>query len=130
MVCSFIFFLVTSYINIKGDVFKDQSINQSNKFIAVCTVKNVTEIADLYTISCHKHNTRPLEIVLEHLKAVDLQKQLRQPALTLASIKLSSSDCEALEEIFKRVSVKLRTALILGLGRNFNIYKTLELVRI
>lgn len=68
-----------------------------------CLVKSISEIAELYVMSCRKHKTKPLQTVLDHLKGVELNKQQRQPVLSLKSIKLAASDCEALEEIFKRV---------------------------
>ncbi|CAD6997106.1 unnamed protein product [Ceratitis capitata] len=58
-------------------------------------------------MSCRKHKTKPLQTVLDHLKGVELNKQQRQPVLSLKSIKLAASDCEALEEIFKRVQYKV-----------------------
>lgn len=73
-------------------------------FFIASTVKSISEIAELYITSCHKHQTLPLPSVLEHLKTVDIQNELRQPSLSLKSVKLTPSDCEALEEIFKRVS--------------------------
>ena len=74
-------------------------------FITVFMVKSISEIAELYTASCQKHKTKPLQSILDHLKAVDLTKQIRrQPLLSLKSIKLAPSDCEALEEVLKRVS--------------------------
>ncbi|KAI8119367.1 Protein phosphatase 1 regulatory subunit 37 [Lucilia cuprina] len=73
----------------------------------ICMVKSISEIAELYITSCQKHNTKPLQSILDHLKAVDLTKQLRrQPLLSLKSIKLAPSDCEALEEVLKRVQYK------------------------
>uniref|UniRef100_A0A1A9WM43 Uncharacterized protein n=1 Tax=Glossina brevipalpis TaxID=37001 RepID=A0A1A9WM43_9MUSC len=81
-------------------------LEPANPWEHVCMVKSISEIAELYVTSCQKHNTKPLQCVLEHLKGVDLQNQLRQPLLSLKSIKLRPSDCEALEEVFKRVQYK------------------------
>ncbi|XP_075151623.1 uncharacterized protein LOC142225680 isoform X2 [Haematobia irritans] len=69
-------------------------------------VKSISEIAELYVTSCLKHNTKPLQCILDHLKVVDLTEQLRQPLLSLKSIELAPSDCEALEEVLKRVQYK------------------------
>ncbi|XP_037959402.1 protein phosphatase 1 regulatory subunit 37-like [Teleopsis dalmanni] len=71
-----------------------------------CMVKSISEITELYVLSCYKHNTKPLPVILEHLKGVETNKQLRQGQLSLKSIQLSPSDCEALEEVFKRVQYK------------------------
>uniref|UniRef100_A0A1A9URL9 Uncharacterized protein n=1 Tax=Glossina austeni TaxID=7395 RepID=A0A1A9URL9_GLOAU len=81
-------------------------LEPANPWEHVCMVKSISEIAELYVTSCQKHNTKPLQCVLEHLKGVDLQNQLRQPLLSLKSVKLRPSDCEALEEVFKRVQYK------------------------
>uniref|UniRef100_A0A1I8NDN1 Leucine Rich repeat protein n=1 Tax=Musca domestica TaxID=7370 RepID=A0A1I8NDN1_MUSDO len=81
-------------------------LEPANPWEHVCMVKSISEIAELYMTSCHKHNTKPLQCILDHLKAVDLTKQLRQPLLSLKSIQLAPSDCEALEEVLKRVQYK------------------------
>ncbi|XP_037828832.1 serine-rich adhesin for platelets isoform X2 [Lucilia sericata] len=82
-------------------------LEPANPWEHVCMVKSISEIAELYITSCQKHNTKPLQSILDHLKAVDLTKQLRrQPLLSLKSIKLAPSDCEALEEVLKRVQYK------------------------
>lgn len=78
-------------------------------------VKSISEIAELYVMSCRKHKAKPLQTVLDHLKGVELNKQQRQPVLSLKAIKLAASDCEALEEIFKRV---IDTFDIGGLRKN------------
>lgn len=67
-------------------------------------VKSISEIAELYVMSCQKHKTKPLQTILDHLKIVELNKTIRQPLLSLKSIKMAPSDCEALEEVFKRVN--------------------------
>ncbi|XP_073824621.1 uncharacterized protein isoform X2 [Musca autumnalis] len=81
-------------------------LEPANPWEHVCMVKSISEIAELYMTSCHKHNTKPLQCILDHLKAVDLTKQLRQPLLSLKSTQLAPSDCEALEEVLKRVQYK------------------------
>ncbi|XP_061397198.1 uncharacterized protein LOC133332843, partial [Musca vetustissima] len=81
-------------------------LEPANPWEHVCLVKSISEIAELYMTSCHKHNTKPLPCILDHLKAVDLTKQLRQPLLSLKSTQLAPSDCEALEEVLKRVQYK------------------------
>ncbi|XP_065358025.1 serine-rich adhesin for platelets [Calliphora vicina] len=82
-------------------------LEPANPWEHVCMIKSISEIAELYITSCQKHNTKPLQSILDHLKAVNLTKQLRrQPLLSLKSIKLAPSDCEALEEVLKRVQYK------------------------
>ncbi|XP_017464973.1 PREDICTED: serine-rich adhesin for platelets isoform X2 [Rhagoletis zephyria] len=81
-------------------------LEPANPWGQACLVKSISEIAELYVMSCRKHKTKPLQTVLDHLKGVELNKQQRQPVLSLKSIKLAASDCEALEEIFKRVQYK------------------------
>ncbi|KAM7353513.1 uncharacterized protein ACRADG_005545 isoform 1-T5 [Cochliomyia hominivorax] len=82
-------------------------LEPANPWEHVDMVKSISEIAELYITSCQKHNTKPLPSILDHLKAVDLTKKLsRQPLLSLKSIKLAPSDCEALEEVLKRVQYK------------------------
>ncbi|XP_054743883.1 serine-rich adhesin for platelets isoform X1 [Anastrepha obliqua] len=81
-------------------------LEPANPWGQACLVKSISEIAELYVMSCRKHKTKPLQTVLDHLKGVELNKQQRQPLLSLKSIKLAASDCEALEEIFKRVQYK------------------------
>uniref|UniRef100_A0A1I8PU86 Uncharacterized protein n=1 Tax=Stomoxys calcitrans TaxID=35570 RepID=A0A1I8PU86_STOCA len=81
-------------------------LEPANPWKHVCMVKSISEIAELYMTSCLKHNTKPLQYILDHLKAVDITKQLRQPVLSLKSIDLAPSDCEALEEVLKRVQYK------------------------
>lgn len=90
-------------------------------------MKSISEIAELYVMSCRKHKTKPLQTVLDHLKGVELNKQQRQPLLSLKTIKLAASDCEALEEIFKRVIDTFDTG---GLRKNIvvNIYFSRPLV--
>uniref|UniRef100_A0A034V9K0 Protein phosphatase 1 regulatory subunit 37 n=1 Tax=Bactrocera dorsalis TaxID=27457 RepID=A0A034V9K0_BACDO len=81
-------------------------LEPANPWGQACLVKSISEIAELYVMSCRKHKTKPLQTVLDHLKGVELNKQQRQPVLSLKTIKLAASDCEALEEIFKRVQYK------------------------
>ncbi|KAH8248839.1 hypothetical protein KR032_003547 [Drosophila birchii] len=71
----------------------------------VCLVQSIAEIVDLYVDSCRKHKRDPLKSVLDHLKNLDLN-QVRQPLLPLKANKLEANDCEALEEIFKRIQYK------------------------
>ncbi|XP_017069795.2 LOW QUALITY PROTEIN: serine-rich adhesin for platelets [Drosophila eugracilis] len=71
----------------------------------VCLVRSISEVVDQYVQSCVKHHTTPLESVMDHLKGLDLN-QVRQPLLSLKAKKLSPNDCEALEEIFKRIQYK------------------------
>ncbi|XP_055904086.1 serine-rich adhesin for platelets isoform X2 [Eupeodes corollae] len=81
-------------------------LEPANPWEHVCMVKSISEIAELYVQSCNKHNTTPIPSVLEHLKLIELDKSIRQPCLLLKNIKLMPADCEALEEIFKRVQYK------------------------
>ncbi|KAH8260805.1 hypothetical protein KR038_000678 [Drosophila bunnanda] len=71
----------------------------------VCLVQSIAEIVDQYVDSCRKHNTEPLDSVMDHLKNLDLN-QVRQPLLPLKANQLAANDCEALEEIFKRIQYK------------------------
>ncbi|KRJ97467.1 uncharacterized protein LOC6527061 isoform X3 [Drosophila yakuba] len=80
-------------------------LEPANPWKQVYLVKSCSEIVDQYQQSCKKHNTEPLESVVDHLKALDLN-QVRQPLLPLKAKKLTANDCEALEEIFKRIQYK------------------------
>ncbi|XP_070139490.1 pneumococcal serine-rich repeat protein isoform X1 [Drosophila kikkawai] len=71
----------------------------------VCLVQSIAEIVDQYVDSCRKHKTEPLKSVMDHLKNLDLN-QVRQPLLPLKANQLAANDCEALEEIFKRIQYK------------------------
>ncbi|KAH8282584.1 hypothetical protein KR054_008552 [Drosophila jambulina] len=71
----------------------------------VCLVQSIAEIVDEYVDSCRKHKREPLQSVLNHLKNLDLN-QVRQPLLPLKANQLAANDCEALEEIFKRIQYK------------------------
>lgn len=96
---------ISTYIkNIIKTIVKYNFVPLLYDLFSVCMVKSISEIAELYMTSCQKHNTTPLQCILDHLKAIDLTKQLRQPLLSLKSIQLAPSDCEALEEVLKRVS--------------------------
>ncbi|XP_055847331.1 serine-rich adhesin for platelets isoform X2 [Episyrphus balteatus] len=81
-------------------------LEPANPWEHVCMVKSISEIAELYVQSCNKHNTIPIPSVLDHLKHIELDKTIRQPILLLKNTKLMPADCEALEEIFKRVQYK------------------------
>jgi len=70
-------------------------------------VKSISEIVDQYEQSCQKHKTSPLKSVTDHLKGLDLNL-VRQPLLPLKANQLAANDCEALEEIFKRVSSEFK----------------------
>ncbi|KQS70627.1 myb-like protein U isoform X2 [Drosophila erecta] len=80
-------------------------LEPANPWKQVYLVKSSSEIVDQYQQSCKKHNTMPLESVVDHLKALDLN-QARQPLLPLKGKELTANDCEALEEIFKRIQYK------------------------
>ncbi|KMY88559.1 mucin-19 isoform X3 [Drosophila simulans] len=77
-------------------------LEPANPWKQVYLVKSSSEIVDQYQQSCKKHNTQPLESVVDHLRTLDLN-QVRQPLLPLKAKELTANDCEALEEIFKRI---------------------------
>ncbi|KAH8305433.1 hypothetical protein KR018_005015 [Drosophila ironensis] len=80
-------------------------LEPANPWKQVYLVKTISDVKDQYVQSCRKHHTDPLSNILEHLKNLDLH-QARQPLLSLKANKLAPNDCEALEEIFKRVQYK------------------------
>ncbi|XP_070075766.1 uncharacterized protein [Drosophila takahashii] len=80
-------------------------LEPANPWKQVCLVKSISEIVDQYVQSCKKHNREPLKSVMDHLKNLDLN-QVRQPLLPLKANQLVANDCEALEEIFKRIQYK------------------------
>ncbi|KAH8350712.1 hypothetical protein KR084_004730 [Drosophila pseudotakahashii] len=80
-------------------------LEPANPWKQVCLVKSISEIVDQYVQSCKKHNREPLKSVMDHLKSLDLN-QVRQPLLPLKANQLVANDCEALEEIFKRIQYK------------------------
>ncbi|XP_016987491.1 uncharacterized protein LOC108050348 isoform X2 [Drosophila rhopaloa] len=80
-------------------------LEPANPWKQVCLVKSISEIVDQYVQSCQKHHTKPLKSVMDHLKSLDLN-QPRQPLLPLKANQLAANDCEALEEIFKRIQYK------------------------
>lgn len=67
-------------------------------------IESVMELAEIYRESCVKHNTTPIESIVKHLGTVDLGKPSRLPILNLREQNLTAESCEALEEVFKRVS--------------------------
>uniref|UniRef100_A0A6E8V9W9 Protein phosphatase 1 regulatory subunit 37 n=1 Tax=Anopheles coluzzii TaxID=1518534 RepID=A0A6E8V9W9_ANOCL len=70
--------------------------------ISIC---ETTELLELYRSSCKRHNTVPLQSVLEHLQSLDATKD-RVPLLSLRDQHLTYGGCEALEEIFKHVQYR------------------------
>ncbi|XP_052837768.1 mucin-5AC isoform X1 [Drosophila gunungcola] len=80
-------------------------LEPANPWKQVCLVSSISEIVEQYEQSCQKHHTKPKESVTDHLKSIDLS-QARQPLLPLKANQLSANDCEALEEIFKRIQYK------------------------
>ncbi|XP_043950309.2 mucin-19 isoform X2 [Drosophila biarmipes] len=80
-------------------------LEPANPWKQVCLVKSISEIVDKYEQSCQKHKTTPLKTVTDHLRSLDLN-QVRQPLLPLKANQLAANDCEALEEIFKRIQYK------------------------
>lgn len=70
------------------------------------TVACSDELVTLYQESCKKHNTEPLENVLEHLAGVNLKSGERLPILNLKNNILSPAACESLEEVFKHVQYR------------------------
>lgn len=67
----------------------------------------VEEIATAYRMSCERHRTQPLPGVLQQIKALPLVLGGRVECLSLRSQRLDSSQCECLEEIFRRVQFKI-----------------------
>nr|XP_017095634.2 mucin-5AC isoform X1 [Drosophila bipectinata] len=80
-------------------------LEPANPWKQVYLVKNNADVVDQYVQSCQKHNTQPIKNVMDQLRNLDLH-QARQPLLSLKEIQLAANDCEALEEIFKRVQYK------------------------
>ncbi|XP_017041324.1 serine-rich adhesin for platelets isoform X2 [Drosophila ficusphila] len=80
-------------------------LEPANPWKQVFQVKSISEIVDQYEQSCQKHHTKPLKSVMDHLKNLDIN-QVRQPSLPLKGNQLAANDCEALEEIFKRIQYK------------------------
>ncbi|KAH8409880.1 hypothetical protein KR009_000299 [Drosophila setifemur] len=80
-------------------------LEPANPWKQVCLVKNIADVVDQYVQSCQKHHTKPKESIMDHLKNLDLL-QARQPLLLLKANQLTANDCEALEEIFKRIQYK------------------------
>ncbi|XP_076652781.1 uncharacterized protein LOC143359034 isoform X2 [Halictus rubicundus] len=63
---------------------------------------NRDDLISAYKESCIKHNTNPLETVISQLQTLDTsQKHCEE--LTLRGQTLDPNDCEALEEILKRI---------------------------
>ncbi|XP_034668632.1 serine-rich adhesin for platelets isoform X2 [Drosophila subobscura] len=81
-------------------------LEPANPWKQACQVRSIAEIVDEYKQSCVKHSTKPLESIVDHLNGLDLTLQTRQPLLSLKGEKLTPDNCEALEEIFKRIQYK------------------------
>lgn len=78
-----------------------------NNFVFLIAVKPVTcvsELAELYRESCHRHHANPIESIMKHLDTLDLNSNSRRPILNLREQNLTAESCEALEEVLKRVS--------------------------
>lgn len=71
-------------------------------------IANAQELSHLYRLSCEKHKTRPIPVILEHLESLNLEKSAkdRTEVLSLRQQTLSHESCEALEELFKRVKYR------------------------
>lgn len=67
----------------------------------------VEEITTAYRTSCERHRTQPLPGVLQQIKALPLVLGGRVECLSLRAQRLDSSQCECLEEIFRRVQFKI-----------------------
>ncbi|XP_071541040.1 uncharacterized protein [Panulirus ornatus] len=67
----------------------------------------VEEIAAAYRSSCERHRTQPLPAVLQQIKALPLAVGGRVECLSLRGQRLEGSQCEGLEEIFRRVQFKI-----------------------
>nr|XP_033337483.1 uncharacterized protein LOC117226846 [Megalopta genalis] len=63
---------------------------------------NRDDLISAYKESCVKHNTDPLEIVVSQLQTLDTS-QTHSEELTLRGQILDPNDCEALEEVLKRI---------------------------
>ncbi|XP_055587308.1 serine-rich adhesin for platelets [Uranotaenia lowii] len=85
---------------------------------ACVTVISAKELVDRYKKSCLKHSTKPLTVILDHLKELDLTLCQRVPLLSLRDLNLDQSSCEALEEVFKRVQYRCINASHAGLDDN------------
>ncbi|KAK3860661.1 hypothetical protein Pcinc_033301 [Petrolisthes cinctipes] len=68
---------------------------------------SVEEIASAYKYSCDRHSTQPLPGVLQQIKALPLVLGGRVECLSLRAQRLDGSQCEGLEEIFRRVQFKI-----------------------
>lgn len=68
---------------------------------------SVEEIASAYRASCERHRTQPLPGVLQQIKALPLVLGGRVECLSLRAQRLDGSQCECLEEIFRRVQFKI-----------------------
>lgn len=67
----------------------------------------VEEIAAAYRSSCERHRTQPLPTVVQQIKALPLGFGGRVECLSLRGQRLDGSQCEGLEEIFRRVQFKI-----------------------
>lgn len=67
----------------------------------------VEEIGAAYRSSCERHRTQPLPAVLQQIKALPLAVGGRVECLSLRGQRLEGSQCEGLEEIFRRVQFKI-----------------------
>lgn len=59
-------------------------------------------------MSCEKHKTKPIPVILEQLETLNLEKsgKGRTEVLCLKNQTLSLESCEALEELFKRIKYR------------------------
>ncbi|XP_042865234.1 protein phosphatase 1 regulatory subunit 37 homolog [Penaeus japonicus] len=67
----------------------------------------VEQIAAAYRSSCERHRTQPLPTVVQQIKALPLGVGGRVECLSLRGQRLDGSQCEGLEEIFRRVQFKI-----------------------
>jgi len=76
--------------------------------VAECQAEEATcqTLVDIYTISCEKNVTQPIENIVEQLKTLDLENP-RSANLTLRGLTLGPHDCESLEDVLKHVPLKL-----------------------
>lgn len=76
-------------------------------FFLAIPIANAQELSCLYQLSCEKHKTIPIPVILEHLESLNLDKsKARTEVLSLKQQTLTHESCEALEELFKRVKYR------------------------
>jgi protein phosphatase 1 regulatory subunit 37 len=82
-------------------------LEASNPFAEIRTWTS-KELVAIYVESCKQHEATPIESVLEYLGNLEVFEALcRSAVLNLRDQQLSTSDCEALEAILKRVQFRI-----------------------